>query len=492
MYTNINIQGSDHKFQYVIEYGDSIKSTSVGWKYIGCGRKLCEDDLVMDKVVFYNKDVKYYRCENHWAKFDDIGVNRYIPKTYNTTSITLYYPQHSIETYRTGVEYALSLYTWIHGKKIVLGTFILNRLDSCATSKIMRFEDQEYVECDTVVIIDPYELTYSDLWKDFRYNVCGEVNETNATGSILYASLHPVEFSEGEFMMVDEYSGGQNSILISTKPSDFLNLSIKTNIENKLQNDEPSIVCSLDFNDVYGGMLGDYLKETYGIMEYDIKWGVVIMDAENIYKCPDEVINKETTYVFDRDALKFENWLGWKEGLYIQASVEIMVDDDTLLCVMSNKIPLTQNIFKYFVGDVFKARGKEIQFVNLDEVNMNVYNINAVNKIENKIVQMNRVGDSRSNIVQSVFYRVSEVSDIILHPEVTETICINLDAYKALVDTFMIKIEGTSFNEIGRTSAGILFKITGNKLPKELNSGTYYILNQDSELVTTGKYTYVK
>jgi hypothetical protein len=73
---------------------------------------------------------------------------------------------------------------------------------------------------------------------------------------------------------------------------------------------------------------------------------------------------------------------------------------------------------------------------------------------------------------------------------VTENICINLDAYKSSVDRFYIKIEGTSYSEVGRTESGVIFKVQGSLLPGTVTSGTYYILNEDADLVTTGKYKY--
>ena len=78
---------------------------------------------------------------------------------------------------------------------------------------------------------------------------------------------------------------------------------------------------------------------------------------------------------------------------------------------------------------------------------MNVYNINAVNKIEQKIVQLNHHNDSKSNILQPVFFRAIETRDIIIHPAVTETISLNLDTYKSKVDTFKIRIEEIDFIE---------------------------------------------
>ena len=44
--------------------------------------------------------------------------------------------------------------------------------------------------------------------------------------------------------------------------------------------------------------------------------------------------------------------------------------------------------------------------------------------------------------------------------------------------------------ETSRNPNGVVFKVIGNSLPNMIQSGTYYILNQDSELISTGKYTY--
>ena len=113
-----------------------------------------------------------------------------------------------------------------------------------------------------------------------------------------------------------------------------------------------------------------------------------------------------------------------------------------------------------------------------------------VNKTVQHVTQMTSQTDSKANIVQPVFFRARELANIILHPAVTENICINLDAYKAQVSSFFIKVEGTTFPEIGRTEAGVIFKVQGNMLPGSQNAGVYYILNQDADLVTTGKYIY--
>ena len=114
----------------------------------------------------------------------------------------------------------------------------------------------------------------------------------------------------------------------------------------------------------------------------------------------------------------------------------------------------------------------------------------VINKTVQQVTNLSNKTDSRAGIVQPVFIRTRDLASIVVHPAVTENICINLDAYKSSVNKFMIRIEDCTFKEYGRTSAGVIFKVVGNQLSGTLKEGTYYILNQDEELVTTGKYQY--
>lgn len=122
--------------------------------------------------------------------------------------------------------------------------------------------------------------------------------------------------------------------------------------------------------------------------------------------------------------------------------------------------------------------------------NMEINEFRIINKNVQNVINMTAETDSKSNIVQPIFYRTRELASVIIHPAVTENICINLDAYKGACAMFTIQIEGMVFPEIGRTDAGSIFKITGTTLPGRVRAGVYYVLNQDGDLVTTGKYTY--
>ena len=137
------------------------------------------------------------------------------------------------------------------------------------------------------------------------------------------------------------------------------------------------------------------------------------------------------------------------------------------------------------------------QSINLDEVDMNNYNINAVNKVEKKIIQLDRPDNNKGNLIKPVYFRARELNELVIHPNVTENISFNLDAYKSQVERFYLQIDGAVFPEFARVASGVIFRIVGADLPYSTNEegnriseGVLYLLNQDKELITTGKYRY--
>jgi hypothetical protein len=397
-----------------------------------------------------------------------------------------------------------------------IGAHILNRSQAQACDYTKTFMNNPYYECIKLEIIDPYSLMYSDNWKEFRERVCMEPVKTNSVGSIINFSLHPVTYNQDEefYIKTDKYTGGQNSINMSANEDDFINLKLKVNTTDKLNlNARPAVVLDVGFNNEYNQTIGglcEYLEETYKVKNCSIKYELVIGNEDDLYAVISKDLNLSDQEIntlpvdqqFTKDDIlstgNFINWSGWKEGIFLMGSINIMDEfNESVIYILSNKVPFTRNIYKYFVGTDFKIFNNEpINNVNLDLVNMRLYNINAVNKIENTVVQISRPEDVKSNLTQPMFYRSVEMGNINVHPKVVETICVNLDMYKSKVDTFILKIEDSSFVEIGRTQSGVLFKLKNPTILKDDKgkdklSGVYYILNQDNELVTSGKYNYI-
>lgn len=497
MYTNINITNNLDQFKYIVEYIPGEKwQKNCNINYLN--GMIIQNEFI-NQISFMYDDNNCVKYNNHWYNMKDNALNQFIPDNFELNKIRLYFPLFSVDTYHSGHKYALTINTWLCGKNIVLGTYIINRCDSCASHKV--FFNKNYYECVDLPILDPLEIIYSDKWNTWRQQICGESKDNrmiNTEGTILCCSLYPIVSVDDGYMKLNEYEGGQNYINFQSY-TQLLTLSISTNLSNSLENNErPSILFDIKFNKYYEKSLKDYLLETYGLSNSKLKYELIIGNKDDVYVLLEsELLDLANTYYkFDKDEINkynFDNGVGWKSGIYIKGSVNIMNEDnEPVIYLLSNEIPFTEDILKYFIkSDFVDDKGKIINNVKLKNVDMNLININAVNKTENKIIKVDNIKDNQNNIYQTIFYRSTDLSDIIIKPMINENICINLDMYKHLVKSFILQIEGIKFIEIGRNKSGIIFKVIGNKLPKKNNTGQYYILNQDSDCITSGKYTYI-
>lgn len=494
MYTNINIHNNIDQFKYVVEYIDNSNTSELDIKYL-----IQHNNGIYD-ILFLNDDKNYLNNNNHWNIIDtNESISNYIPDIHKEGIIRLYFPDFSVDNYNMGHKYALTINTWICGHKVLLGTYIINRSDSLACSKVKHFFNSNYYEYIDFPILNPMDLIYSDDWSEWRKQICGETEDPiliNSVGSILHCTLYPVIETGNEYIKMDGFDGGQNYINLTQNIDDFLNLHIYVNTNKPLIDERPAVCFKLNFNKYYEGSLNEYLNETYGLNNCSIEYELIIGNDNDIYFIGNSgKIDLINDYKFTKDEISksnFQNGLGWTPGIYIAGSANIINDDgESILYILSNKIPFTENVLKYFIDTDFTVGGNNIiNHVNLDELNMNIVNINAVNKIENKIIKIDRPNDNKSNIYQTAFYRTFDTSDIIIRPEVNENVCINLDLYKHLVNSFVLQIEGVKFIEIGRIKSGVIFKVIGQHLPKHIHTGRYYILNQDYEYITGGKYNY--
>lgn len=485
--TIVNINGNNQRFPYLIEYirkysnQTMTNGSDVNWS-------VCEKNN--DCIHLLSNHVKHYRHKNDWYTNDLELNNQYIPENINTSKIRVYIPNHSISTYKRGVKYAVSAHTYINGIKIDLGSFIFRPTDTVANKygKI-KYGNSEYAEYVEFYILDPYYITYSDEWIDFRHNVCGEPLNINNTGAILSVTLYSIDEYNGRYMMDQEYAGGIASFNISDI-EDFLTLNL-----SYYQGD--SFELSIDYNSEYNWLL-TYLKETYNIncSLKDIKFEIVLKTKDAVGAIAEIGYNAKESFgnavqTIDRIQLVFnssynqffDSWENYSDGWNIVASMIVYDEDYELFSIVSNELPVTQELFSKFVN------GGSEKIIDLKD--MEIKNYNVVNKIVNEIIQIERPNDSKANIIQPVFFRVKETELLTLHPAVTENICINLDDYKSKVNKFTLMINGIKFKQIGANNYGIIFKVIGNKISTEQTAGIYYILDDNMELVTTGKYNCV-
>lgn len=494
MKNSINIQYNNQIFPYILEYskkstnGDGHNATDghdIGW---------CKSNEII-RVI--GEDINYYRDKNDWYSIKNISLsNDNIPNSVYTSNVKVYIPTHSISTYVKSIKYVVTFNIWINGVKVDLGSFMFKPTDTYAipTGPIKR-GNNEYYECIDFDIIDPFYLTYSDDWIDFRHNICGEPLELNNTGASLQVSLFVVDEYEDRYMLKDGVIGGCTSFNI-TNNTDYLSLNIQT-LLNPL-----GISYNLSMNDDFKDLL-TYLKETYCIeVTHDnIKYDLVIKNKNSIIPgitvayCAKETFGKTKQIIKWSDIINdtneingikafFNKWNNFEDGWCFAGSLYVTVDDFEPFSIVSNELPITQEVFS-----IFTKNGSE-KIIDIDDMNFNTYNV--VNKIENRIVTLERPNESKSNIIQPVFFRVKDTETLTLHPAVTENISINLDDYKSKVERFTLMIADCKFNQIGANNYGVIFKITGNTIPASVNAGTYYILDENLELVTTGKFNCIR
>lgn len=483
----INIQGNNQVFPYLIEYskGNTFQDgMCVNW---------CIDRNI---IRLLDNDIQYYRYGNEWFNVSSLVIDnhQYIPNKINTSTIRVYLPTHTISSYIRNIKYCLSLHTWINGVKIDLGSFVFTPNDTYAISTgTIKKGNNEYFECIDFTILDPFYILYSDDWIEFRNKICGEPLNINSTSSMLQATLFIIDAHEDRFVIKDEIIGGTTSFCISNS-TDYMSL----NISNIL--DPLGIKFDLTINETYDHLL-EYLAETYGItglsQRNNISFDLVIKNKDSIIIGPStpyaavegpgnatqivkwsNIINNSSFNTF------FGSWETFEEGWNIVGSISVTKNDEEIFSVVSNELPITQELFSIITN----GGAKKI----IDIADMNITQYNVVNKIENKIVQLERPNNSKSNIIQPIFFRAKETEVLTIHPNVTENISINLDDYKSKVDTFILQIEGVNFAQIGSNNYGIIFKINANKIPANATLGTYYILNEEMELVTTGKYNCIR
>lgn len=471
-YTNLNIKYNATFFKYIIEQQNNVIKEKDNLKY----------SVLENGIYFKNTDLQNMSNDTNYFFFnEETKKDMYVPDFYEKSVFNIYFPRFSVDTYQRNVKYVLTLNIWISNTPVYLCSVLLDRNNAIANNCVKKFFDDNYYEHIQIQTVNPKELMYSDNWKKFRKYICGEQEDIfglqkNDSEININATLTPIKYINDTWIKIDNFDSCQ-SVLNCAKNNDF---AINLNFNNELG--QPKFVCNISFNDFYNGNLIEYMLETYQIDlsdNYIMKYCFMIGDKDNPYKFETETFDTPVSYAtFDADVL-FDSWDDYLDGLYANVVLIFQKDGVDVLVFNSNKIFLTQEIFKYLLPH-------PIRHINLENIDMEIKNYNVVNVIENNIVSVERPMDYKSNIIKPVFFKVQNADSIKLHKGVTENICINLDAYKNKVDAFILKIGDMNFLEIGRINTGIIFKVIN--VQSEEGAGIYNILDNNGELVTTGNY----
>ena len=503
----LNIEHGGHPLHYLVEVLDAGSTTQGWWGVEQDGYRvqlLARDsnlaNMVQDVNVWTTRPID----ANHPVQNDEL------PEIIPQKRIRLNFPVYSIESFYddtfvdgndlSGLYYVLTAYTFVNGRQVVVGSFGFTVLDSVATPMPFRYKGQDYKTMVEFNVVDPAAITYEDDWVGFRRDYCEEPEGTNNTGSVLHFDLHVVrETTPGTFIETVEFKGCSGSVPFSR----YKNADLKAN----LQWTDTGADMSLVFNEVYNGDLNLYMEETYDVHTgCTLVWELLVRDSENVWLALPHATTLATdpsTWewpVQDFQEQGIRDWSWWKPGMVLQGCVYVFRDgadtsdlerllemETPVVEALSNEVPITPEVFR-FIPPVVNELG--LTKLNLDIISMQEYNVPVVNKVTKNIIKVNRPEDYKANILRPVFIRSVELKNIVVHPEVTENLSLGLNRYKSAVSLFWIRIEGVDFVEIGRTDNTVVFKVDGSLLANEQTSGTYYILNENKEVVTSGNYRY--
>lgn len=418
----------------------------------------------------------------------------------------LYWPDYNPNKFGKYPQYRLSIYRWDRRTE---GSFLVE-LFSCIfdgryTIPVPRFRHESfaYQQCVPINFAIPAMDPRRSL-NDYQYYVRLEAYE-NAEGDPNEGWLEGGNI-RNDFRTVES--------MLPIRGNQILNVEVLPEFDGTNVLVKPSLGRSvLDIKNYIISCWSNGRQDSMASVEpmnVELSLEMAVTDDDDLYWYDSRAVEKyddhgrlESTlwdndmqlFKFDMTGWSFKRMINFNSKLRIRSTLSAKITNENAnpdssgnivsnivhIDVVSSILPLTWERYAELIA---ATNGHK----KIDATNMNITKPKICNRIVQNIVEMTSQTDSKANIIQPVFFRAHETGSIIIHPAVTENICINLDPYKSQVDNFYIKIGSTSFPELGRVESGIIFKIVGSKLKSNTRSGLYYILNQDGELVTTGQF----
>ena len=510
--TNINITDGTVIMPYLVEYLDLTDEDNTAYT-IYYHRDAERHECWLD--IDYEKEHEHlYARENYWEtlKIDDnwtLWDSGDYSDDLPIAKMKVYFPQYSVETYSPHAYYIVKLVTYLQDWKINIGCYLTNRIDSLACAPI-KYLDSEYYEYQSFNIPDVWSIVYSGIFKSLREIIVGNRSEieTNDDCSLLSIELVPTNQYADYYIKHSTYFSSENSIEISKGDTDFMNMIIEQSFNGSTH--VPQIHAQLNFNEAYNNILADYLIETYSINSSDIEAGKIwvdyclsAMNEDDIFKMMEVrkqvVENNEnsSSAEFSGEQLYFENWAYLDKTIHFKCIACIVLrnsedeDGEVLIEIQSDSLPITQEIYRWWIDrNLIDSTINHININNIENTELNDMNILACNKIVKNIVTVPRPDNYKANIMKPVFFKSYDIEQIYIYSNANCTVAINLTKYYAQVEYFKIQIGSYTAQEYGRNASGVLFKIDASQLDKSVESGIYYILDNNDEVISDGKYTF--
>lgn len=428
----------------------------------------------------------FYLKENS-IKIAKIETERIEPDSKDSITpdhfMRVYFPSEGIYTYyKNANKFYVSIYTYekceedpSKTKRIYLFGGLLNSYDNLACAPF-KYNGTHYQEYQDIRLIE----------FDSTLNLVDEY--------LLNITIQPVREENGDLYSYEDMHQGYS--IISFKKHNETIISPAFDFINKTIN-----IKYIRANESIGldRFLSDLKVLDTNIHDVFFRFAIINKYDKKVYV--DKIINVDAFEKLTFGDLGFKDWSDWDEGMQLVVYIDIYdkildsegqslgtnswCDSDKIyenwisgfnLTYQSTSLPITKEDFRFLI-----STDKNIE---LD--NMNITSYNVVNKLENNTINIRQTGMTQPSVVKPVFFRAYETSNILVHRDIYENICINLDDYKSKVSKFYIKICNNYFPEYSRTIDGVVFKINGACITS--STGVYYICDGDKMFITSGKY----
>ena len=137
--------------------------------------------------------------------FEDVAMRGVEIPTAKVWEVTILFPEYRDFDIS---QYFIDAYIYINSTRVHLLSQRLSVRDIVATERTIAYDNIRYYECINVTLPSPYDIVYTDDWKGFREDVCGEHPNTNNVESLLTIELTPIN---GD-CVVQDYIGGYTGV----------------------------------------------------------------------------------------------------------------------------------------------------------------------------------------------------------------------------------------------------------------------------------------
>ena len=265
----------------------------------------------------------------------------------------------------------------------------------------------------------------------------------------------------------------KNVIYDTTVTSTFETLdNFAFNIDDifKSWNEVPDVlICQVMFID---RILGNVLTSNLIPLHKDAIKYMIIKDVPTIHSL-NKINDNMKEITLNSDILKT------KEELFTTldyALSKIALKTTNVNTAMNEAKQIIRNFYDEFLSEELEQK----RFNFIDTINV----ITTKESQDSNVI--NNVGNKSTILFKPVYFRTYDLQNIKLRSRVSQKIGINLGQYMSKVEAFKLKLDDIEYTEIGRNDVYVIFDINANMITS--SGGTYNIVNQDDEYISSGNW----